>query len=47
MSEGRPDNIPLFGVLTLGEIAGRDEGCLELYNMTVVMGALAGGKASR
>jgi hypothetical protein len=47
MSKGLPDNTPLFGVLTLGEIAGRDEGCLELYNMTVVMGALAGGKAPR
>jgi hypothetical protein len=43
IAKALPDNMPLFGVLTLGEIAGRDEGCLELYNMTVVMGALAGG----
>ncbi len=47
MSRELPDDMTLFGVLTLGEIAGRDEGCLDFYNMTVVMGALAGGKAPR
>jgi len=47
MSKELPDNVPLFGVLTIGEIAGRDEGCLEFYNKTIVMGALAGGKAPR
>jgi hypothetical protein len=40
MSQELPDNVPLFGVLTIGEIAGRDEGCLEFYNKTVVMGAI-------
>lgn len=47
MSAELPADMTLFGVLTLGEIAGRDEGCLDFYNMTVVMGALAGGQASR
>jgi hypothetical protein len=47
MSGELPDNVPLFGVLTIGEIAGRDAGCLEFYNKTVVMGAFAGGKAPR
>jgi hypothetical protein len=47
MSRALPDDMTLFGALTLGEIAGRDEGCLDFYNMTVVMGALAGGKAPR
>ncbi|MFZ2162473.1 MAG: FIST C-terminal domain-containing protein [Sideroxyarcus sp.] len=47
MSNALPGNVPLFGVLTIGEIAGRDEGCLEFYNKTIVMGALAGGKAPR
>lgn len=47
MTDALPENIPLFGALTVGEIAGRDEGCLEFYNKTIVLGALADGKAPR
>lgn len=47
MTDALPENIPLFGALTVGEIAGRDDGCLEFYNKTIVLGALADGKAPR
>lgn len=47
MADALPDHVPLFGALTVGEIASRDEGCLEFYNKTIVMGALADGTASR
>ncbi|MDO8926734.1 MAG: FIST N-terminal domain-containing protein [Sideroxyarcus sp.] len=42
MTQALPDGVPVFGALTVGEIAGRDEGCLEYYNKTIVMGAFSG-----
>ncbi len=47
MADALPGHVPLFGALTVGEIASRDEGCLEFYNKTIVMGALAHGTAPR
>jgi hypothetical protein len=47
MADALPDNIPFIGVLTVGEIAGRNEGCLEFFNKTTVIGALADGQAAR
>lgn len=36
-----PENVPLVGVLSLGEIADAGNACLEFFNKTIVLGVLA------
>jgi hypothetical protein len=35
-----PQGTPLIGAMSLGEIADADNSCLELFNKTIVLGAL-------
>ncbi|MDD5395041.1 MAG: FIST C-terminal domain-containing protein [Thiothrix sp.] len=37
-----PDNVPLLGALSLGEIADAGNTCLEFFNKTIVLGVLGG-----
>ncbi|WMP16027.1 FIST signal transduction protein [Thiothrix lacustris] len=39
-----PDNVPLIGVLSLGEIADAGHTCLEFFNKTTVLGVLGAGE---
>lgn len=38
-----PQGTPLIGAMSLGEIADADNSCLELFNKTIVLGALGSG----